>query len=249
MKSFLSALQFLTIIPVRINHINDKKIAQSMRYFPLVGLLLGLILVGINYLLCTLNFPCLSIDIILVVSIIFLTGGMHLDGLSDTADAFFSRKSKEELLEIMRDSHVGVMGILSIASIILLKIALLYSIEPSLKWIALLLMCILSRWSLVFAMYLFPYARQEGKAKVFMQGINLKIFILASLITLACVISAWKIKGVFIWGIIALSAYIIGKYVNHKIHGITGDTLGATNELIEVITLFSICILQGVIYG
>lgn len=217
MTPFLLALQFLTIIPLKIKDVKEDKLSKAMIYFPLAGLLLSLILVGINYLSLFLNFAQITSNIILVVSLIILTGGLHLDGLSDTADAIFSRKNKEEMLEIMRDSHIGVMGVLSLISILLLKIGFLSSISISAKTIALILMCVLSRWSLVFSMYLFPYARQEGKAGVFMRGINLKIFILASLFTLACVITAWKIKGLFIWGIVALSAYIIGKYINHQI--------------------------------
>lgn len=246
MTPFLLALQFLTVIPLKIKDVKEDKLSKAMIYFPLAGLLLSLILVGINYLSLFLNFAQITSNIILVVSLVILTGGLHLDGLSDTADAIFSRKNKEEMLEIMRDSHIGVMGVLSLISILLLKIGFLSSISISAKTIALILMCVLSRWSLVFSMYLFPYARQEGKAGVFMRGINLKIFILASFFTLACVITAWKIKGLFIWGIVALSAYIIGKYINHKIDGITGDTLGAICELNELFTLSSVLILTKI---
>lgn len=246
MASFLLALQFLTIIPAKIRNINEKKISTSMIYFPLIGLLLGLILVGVNCLLSFLNFEPFFINIILVVLLIAITGGIHLDGLADTTDALLSRKSKEEMLKIMRDSHIGVMGVLSLVCIVLLKISFLSSISISLKTISLVLMCVLSRWSLVFAMILFPYARQEGKAKNFVQGINFKIFILATMIALVCVIVTSKFKGLFIFAIIAMSTYIIGKFISKKIGGITGDTLGATNELIEIITLFSICILERI---
>jgi len=244
MKSFLLALQFLTIIPVKIKYFDDKKLSQSMIYFPFVGLLLGLVLAGIGYLLCALNFQRFPIEIILIVSLIILTGGIHLDGLADTFDAFSSRKTEEEMLKIMRDSHIGVMGVLSLACIILLKIAFLYSISAPLKTVSLLLMCTLSRWSLVLAMFLFPYARNEGKAKAFIQGMNLKIFILSTIIALVCAFMIWQLKGLFIITIAAASAYITGKFINNKIGGITGDTLGAINELTEVIILFSICVIE-----
>jgi adenosylcobinamide-GDP ribazoletransferase len=246
MKDFLIALQFLTIIPLKINHINEKKISNSMIYFPVVGLLLGLVLAGVNNLLYNLNFQQLSINIILVISLTFLTGGLHLDGLADTADAFLSRRNKEEMLKIMHDSHIGVMGVLSLVSIVLLKIALLSSLSIPLKTISLLLMCILSRWALVLSIALFPYARQEGKAKIFIQGINLKIFILSTVITIICAIAAWGIKGLLILLIATVCVYITGKFINKKIGGITGDTLGAINELAEVIVLFGVCILQRI---
>ena len=105
-------------------------------------------------------------------------------------------------------------------------------------------MCALSRWSLVFSVFLFPYARQEGKAKIFTENINSRIFILATLLTLFMAMAAWKIKGLLIFLTIALCAYIFGRFINKKIDGITGDTLGATNELIELIILLSVCALQ-----
>jgi adenosylcobinamide-GDP ribazoletransferase len=246
MRSFLLALQFLTIIPVKIKHIDERKLAKSIIYFPLIGLLLGLVLAGINSLFLKINFPELSINIILVVSLIVLTGGLHLDGLADTFDALFSRKNKQGMLEIMRDSRIGAMGVLSLISIVLLKIAFLSSLSVSLKTTALLLMCILSRWALVLCMFLFPYARKEGKAKVFIQGMTLKILILSTLIALASTFAIYKIKGLLVFVIIALNGYTISKFINNKIGGITGDILGAINELNEVIALFSICILERI---
>ena len=243
MKYFLIALQFLTILPVKIKDISEDRPTWSIVYFPIIGLLLGLILVGINNLLLFLNFEQFVTDVILVISIIILTGGLHLDGLADTADALLSRKDKEEMLKIMRDSHIGVMGVLSLICTILLKITFLFSISTPLKIITLLLMCTLSKWSLVLSIFLFPYARQEGKAKIFMQGINLKIFSLATIITIGLIILIWQLKGLLIFMITAISACIIGRIINKKINGLTGDTLGAVNEFIEVIILFCICVL------
>ena len=237
MKSLLSALQFLTIIPVKIKHVQEKQIARALIYFPIIGLFLGLILLVFERMLYILNFGQFSINTILVVLLIILTGGIHLDGLSDTVDALSSRKNKEEMLKIMRDSHIGVMGVLSLISIILLKISFLSSLNTVLRPTALLIMCILSRWSMVLAIFSFAYAREEGKAKVFFQGINLKIFLLSTLITMGCVMFIWKLKGLAILGIILLSTYLIAKSLKNKIGGLSGDTLGAINELNEVIIL------------
>ncbi|MFH1428950.1 MAG: adenosylcobinamide-GDP ribazoletransferase [Candidatus Margulisiibacteriota bacterium] len=246
MKSFLLALQFLTIIPLKIESFKEQDLAESSKYFPLVGFLLGLILAGAYRLLLLLNFEPISINIIVVLLLVALTGGLHLDGLADTSDAFLSRKNKEQMLKIMRDSHIGVMGVLSIISIILLKISFLSSISISSKLVALILMCILSRWCLVFSILLFPYAREEGKAKIFFQGINLKIFSLATLITLSFVLLTWQLKGLIVFLITAISTYIIGKFIKNIFNGITGDTLGTINELIEVLVLFSICIMERI---
>lgn len=241
--SFLSALQFLTRIPVKIKEAGEKRMAGSMVYFPLVGLFLGLILIGINALLSFLNFPSLSANVITVVVLIFITGGLHLDGLSDTADAFLSGKPKEQMLEIMRDSRTGVMGVLSLISVILLKIILLFSINSSLEPNALMLMCSLSRWTAVSTIFFFPYARQEGKAGVFAKGMNSKIFILSSIVVVLCASIAWQIRGLIILLIVTGFSYTAGRFSTKRIEGITGDTLGAGIEIAEVIILLSVFIL------
>lgn len=244
MKYFLSALQFLTIIPVRIKQVDGKIIAGSLSYFPLVGLLLGLILTGTDRLLLFLGFEQLPINVILIVLLIVLTGGIHLDGLADTADAFLSRKNKEEMLRIMRDSRIGTMGVLSLVGIIFLKIALLSSIDIPMKYASLVSMCVLSRWGLVFSMFLFPYGRTEGKAKDFIRGANLKTFIFSSLTTLLGVVIFLGMRGIWLGLTTAVLVYTIGRFVTSRLDGgITGDTLGFTGELVETILLFIMCII------
>jgi len=242
MVRFLLALQFLTIVPLKIKEASEKSVAGAMIYFPLVGLLLGLVLSGINTLLLFLNLSPLSVNIILVVALTVVTGGIHLDGLSDTSDAFLSGKSRDEMLAIMRDPHIGVMGAISIISIILLKVGLLGAVAAPLKTTALLLICVLSRWSSVLAMFLFPYARKDGKAKVFIQGMNLKIFVFSLIMVLVFAFAIWRLKGLLTLLIVAGCAYLGGKFAVRKIGGITGDTLGAAIELTEIVTLFTVCI-------
>jgi len=244
--SFLLALQFLTVIPLRVKDAGEQKMAGSMVFFPLIGLLLGLFLAGTNSLLSFLNFPTLALNVITVVVLIFITGGLHLDGLSDTADAFLSGKPREQMLEIMRDSRTGVMGVLSLISIILLKIILLFSISSSLEPKALMLMCSLSRWSAVAMMFFFPYARQEGKAGVFVKGMNLRIFIFSSIAAVVAVAVVWQIKGLLILLIVTGLSYALGKFSTKKIGGITGDILGAGIELTEIITLLLVFILWNI---
>lgn len=249
MKDFLIALQFLTITPIKIRSIDEKNMPGALPYFPLVGLLLGLILIGIDSFLLFLKFEQFYINIILVVSLIILTGGIHLDGLADTVDGLASRKNKEEMLKVMRDSNIGAIGALSLISILLLKITFLSSISISLKPASLILMLTLSRYSLVFSMFLFPYAREEGKAKAFIEGINFKVLFSATIIALGIAALAWQLKGLAIFGAAAISAYMIGRFINNKIGGITGDTLGAVSEIIETVVLLSIIIMGRFIYG
>ncbi|MBI5123898.1 MAG: adenosylcobinamide-GDP ribazoletransferase, partial [Candidatus Omnitrophica bacterium] len=120
MSSFLAALQFLTIVPISIKKISVKQISRAVIYFPIVGLLLGLALWAADYLLILAQFDPLISNIIIVVLLIIATGGLHLDGLSDTSDALFGGRDKTEMLRIMRDPHVGTMGVLAIISTLML---------------------------------------------------------------------------------------------------------------------------------
>jgi len=239
MISLLLAIQFLTIIPLKIKRFSERKASLSLICFPLVGLLLGALLCASGELLSVFGFRQLSIDVILIVLLIVLTGGMHLDGLSDTFDALLSNKDKPEMLSIMRDSRAGVMGMLSVVSIILLKIVLLFSLPMVYQKGGLLLMCILSRWAMVLSMFYFPYARLEGKARIFINGINWQIFLAASAVALASVLVVWGFKALIIFILVALFTLLFGKFISRKLGGITGDTLGATNELAEVLVLLS----------
>lgn len=244
MVSFLLAVQFLTILPVEIKDYRQEKFSGATMYFPLVGLMLGVLLIGVVSFLHLFVLPAITMDILLVVALIVVTGGMHLDGLSDTADALCSGKSKEEMLAIMRDPHIGVMGVLSLISVILLKAGLLFALPSGLLIQALILMCVISRWSAVLAMFLFPYARKEGKAKPFISEMNFPAVLISILFAILLVFAAGQFKGLLILSIIAGFVCISGKYFCNKIGGISGDTLGATIEVSEILVLLFILILM-----
>jgi len=251
MTSLLLALQFLTVIPIKVKNFTETKLITSMVFFPVIGFFIASLLILVNNLLLYLGFSNFIINIILVVALVLITAGMHLDGLSDTFDAIASSKPKEAMLAIMRDSHSGVMGVLSIICVLLLKISFLCSIDSIYKTGALILMCVLGRWSLVFLLFMFPYARKVGKAKIFSEGINLKILITATAFSLSCAVIFFGIDGLSIMVLAMLFAFLFGKFMVKKIEGITGDSLGACCELIEVAVLFLIAILAkaGLFYG
>ncbi len=243
MNQFLLALQFLTILPIKFKDFHEKKLAESLIFFPLAGLLLAVILAGANSLFNLFFIKELAVSVSVIVLLIILTGGMHLDGLADTFDAILSRKNKDEMLAIMRDSRTGAMGVISLISVILLKIVFFYALNPSIKIPGLILMCVLSRWAMVFSIFLFPYARQEGKAGIFMRGVSRRIFFWATVITLLIVFFTFSFKGLLIWIAVALTAYLIDRVISNKIGGLTGDTLGGLNEMMEVFVLFGFCII------
>jgi adenosylcobinamide-GDP ribazoletransferase len=244
MKPFILALQFLTRIPVKIKSVGPHDLGRSIIYFPAVGALIGALLCGLAVILGIMGIDSLIISTIVVVALIIITGGIHLDGLSDTFDALLSGKDRTEMLKIMRDPHVGVMGVLSIVSAVMLKIALLYSMSGIALMYAILSMCILGRWSMVISMQIAPYARENGKAKSFIEGIKPAMTIIASVVTLVIVLLMWRLAGLVLYAAIGVSAIFITRLLQRKLGGITGDTLGALNEMMEILALFIICLIQ-----
>lgn len=244
MNGLINAIQFLTIL--RIKNAADldlKKLGSSSLYFPIVGILLGLLLVGLDKAL-SLVLPALLTNLILIFTLIIITGAMHIDGLADSFDALFSGKDKEGMLSIMREVHLGTFGILAIVAIILFKLALLSSIPQYLRQSSLILMALLSRYSMSAAVTFFPYARNEGKAKVFFQGKSLKDFFFPTAITLIISLVIFKVTGLAIFSINIGFTFLAGLWVKSKMGGLTGDTLGALSELSEVLVLLSVIILS-----
>lgn len=247
MTGFLLALQFLTVTPVRVKEtLTHSSISGSVAYFPVVGFLLGCFLSGADGLLSACFLNQFLVNTVLVVLLIVLTGGLHIDGLADTFDAIFSGKKKEEMLLIMRDSRIGTMGVVAIVSVILLKLALLSSLGSVGKGPALILMCVLGRCSFAWNLKFFPYAREEGKAKVFFDGMNTKIFFTATLISLLFSVALGGARGAVIFLMTIVFVALAGRFIAGKVGGMTGDTLGAVGELTEVFTLFAILILTKV---
>ena len=244
MFNWISALQFLTIIHIRKTEFDEEKLSNSVIYFPLIGMILGLILVIANIVLSPV-FPDIVTSTILVGLLAILTGGLHLDGLADTFDAIGtlgSGKNKEEMLKIMRDSSSGSFGVISLILIIVTKIAMLASFDSRNQ--VLLAMLVLGRWSMVLPMFLFKYAHaKEGKAKIFIEEMKLRKFILATLFTLIIIFLVLKLKGINLFLVTGFISLIISKFFSNKIGGITGDTLGAINEISEVFTLIILYIL------
>jgi adenosylcobinamide-GDP ribazoletransferase len=240
MKQFLIALQFLTIFPVRVkSEIRYEDFGKSLTYFPIIGLLIGILLSLTAVFFSSLpNLP--RATLILIISII-VTGGIHLDGFADTCDGFYDAKPKEEILKIMRDSRVGVMGVIGIVSLLLLKFSLIVSLPQNILYKALIMMAVFARWSQVLACYVSKYARKEGKAKYFIEYAGKKEIFMGILITLSSFFLLLQIKGVILFFFSTLPVILFLYYIKKKIGGMTGDTIGAVNEFGEVIIL-SLCL-------
>ncbi len=245
MTGFLFALQFLTIAPVKAKGTLDHyRLGGSVAYFPVIGFLLGCLLSGVNGLLSAFLPDPFLVNTVLVVLLIVLTGALHIDGLADTFDALFSGKKREEMLLIMRDSRIGTMGVVAIVSVVLLKLALLFSLGADEKGPALILMCVLGRYSFAWNLKFFPYAREDGKAKAFFDGMNHKVFFTATLISLIFSVAVGGVRGAVLFLMTAVFVAWIGRFVAGKIGGMTGDTLGAIGELTETFVLLFMYVLS-----
>ncbi len=246
MKAFLSAIQFLTIVPLKyviLRAEGPKDLSRSAAYFPAVGLLIGLALAGTSRLLSFAGLEPLVSSVTVVVALIILTGGLHLDGLADTFDALSSHKDRDGMLKVMRDPSVGAMGAIAIAAVLMLEVSLLASINTGAKFKSLILMCVLSRWAMTMAIFFFPYARTEGKAKIFFDGKNTGIFIVSTLTAIVIAFAVSGLPGLAIFAAAGVFAYLVNVFIKKRIGGITGDTIGAVNELTEIAVLFGAVIL------
>ena len=158
MSSFFAALQFLTLFPwPRRTDRSADEVGSSAIFFPVIGFLLGLILVLVNFLLAPFASPGLS-SVALVAILALLTRGLHLDGLGDTFDGLGAGGDRERMLEIMDDSHTGAFGLIAIVLLLFFKIHAIESIDNE-RWRALLAAPILGRW----AMVLLGYRSQAAK--------------------------------------------------------------------------------------
>jgi len=237
-KRFLIAVQFLTILPLRIKgKVEGKEMGDSLQYFPVVGLLIGCILAGISYIAS--DMPPLVIGILVLIVWTVITGGVHLDGFADSCDGFCQGRSKEDIMRIMHDSRIGAMGAAGIALVLLLKFAVLSSLQYEYLWLALLVSPIVGRWSQVLACAVSKYARDEGKAKYFIGHAKKKDVVLGALLVLLAACPAFGAKGVLILAIPAITALLFVKYCVKRIGGMTGDTIGAVNEIAESAALLT----------
>lgn len=231
MKAFILALQFLTrfYIPIQVDF-SDKNLRHSLFFFPWVGLLMG-------YLL-TIPFRIISKQEIAALLVLILwiafTGGMHLDGLSDMADGFFSNKEKDKILEIMKDSRVGAFGVISLILILLSKYVLLS--QASLTFYSLPGVLAGARFANSLIIGTFPPARPDGMGRMLQKTKPLP-YILVSGILLLVYLFFMDRKLLLVLLVQVLVVGIASFISLKKIDGVTGDNYGANVELAEAFGL------------
>ncbi|KTB48599.1 adenosylcobinamide-GDP ribazoletransferase [Dehalogenimonas alkenigignens] len=241
--SFLAALRFLTAIPIPFKReqwdrpLTQQQFARSLVYYPLVGLIIGGILCGLYWLFSTF-LPSILTYALIVSSLAFLTGALHLDGLIDTFDGLAGgHRSPERRKEIMKTPDVGAMGVVAGVVALLLKFAALASIPESHIYAALVLMPVLSRWSMVYAVFHYPYGRGAGMGKELKSGSSAWVLPTASVTAIIFVAIAGGWLGVISMACIWLLTVVLAGFFQSKFQGLTGDNYGAINEIIEFAVL------------
>lgn len=228
-------IQFLTRIPINIYmDVDEGDFRDGIIFFPLVGLIIGMFMVSVYYIASGLGGAFLA-SVLAVAAEVFITGGLHLDGLGDTFDGLYSNRPKDRILEIMKDSRLGTNAALAIFITILVKIAFIYSFDAQAVYAVLLLMPVFSRLCLVYASRFSVYARSSGMGNFFIGQINNQHVLIAMLITVVIsLINIWAMPFILI-GYGFSMCYV--KHIAGKIGGMTGDTLGALCELSELVYL------------
>ena len=236
MQSFLIALQFLTSLPVRLDRMPEPQaVGRSLLYYPLVGLLLGAMLWLVGAVFENASAPLLAA--LLLTGWVALTGGLHLDGLADSADAWLGGfGDRERTLTIMKDPRSGPLAVVVLVLLLLLKFVALWTLLAADQRLALLLAPLLGRSALLGLFLTTPYVRPGGLGQVLAEQMPRD----TSRIALGGVVLACLALGSSGWLALAATVgvgWLSRRAMCRRIGGTTGDTAGALLELVECAVL------------
>ncbi|AHV96722.1 adenosylcobinamide-GDP ribazoletransferase [Paenibacillus sabinae] len=245
--SLIVAFQFLTRLPIPVQVEYDKRyVSRSVIFYPVVGFVIGSILYLALVVLSSGSAPLDAAVLLLIWTLI--TGGLHLDGLMDTADGLGSHRPREQMLAIMKDSRVGAMGVLAAFFVLLLKWASLWTLLDRMHQGSIsgnMLLCVLltvpavSRGAMVAAIVRRPYiGGEQGMGGLFREA-RAGYLAGAMLLLLFPVILRPSYGWFWLSGIQAAAAWLLVRHFVRRLGGLTGDTYGALNELVETVGLLA----------
>lgn len=238
MQVFLAALGFLTRIPVPGDgEVDSHGLSQSIIFFPVVGGIIGAANAGL-YLILEPFIPRTVLSVLIIALPIFLTGGIHFDGLLDSADGLFSGRSRERSLEIMRDSRVGSMGVIAGILNVMLRYSVLNALPGAILPGLLITQAVTGRWVMSLALHIFPYARKEGGlGQGFTEEKGIINITLSTLLAITIICLTNGPTGIVIALIVGGLSLLVAVWAARKLGGLTGDVYGALNEVAENIFL------------
>jgi adenosylcobinamide-GDP ribazoletransferase len=227
----LSALRFLTILPLgRDEHFDPHK---AIPFFPLAGIVIGLALIVVDRVAVTLWSPATAalLDLLFLAAI---SGGLHLDGLADTADGMYGRRAPQRALEIMKDSRIGAIGMLVTVSCLAVKWAGLAGIDHQ-RAFCLLVIPAFARASVLFAMVTLPYGRPQGGTghAFFAKPLSIGDFWGIALVVTLSLLTGWKLFVLNTGFVLLVAALVI--FYRRRMGCVTGDMLGAMIEICEAV--------------
>jgi adenosylcobinamide-GDP ribazoletransferase len=255
MKKLLLAFQFLTIIPIKgSGEVSDQEMGSATVFFPLVGMVEGILLFVSAFLLLKI-LPAEVANMLLVLVLVIINGGLHLDGLSDSFDALAARGNNDRKLSIMNDSSAGPAGVISIVFALLLIYVFLNAVhflaQGTLYFAILVLLPVAARWSLVPSAYYGKPARRDGLGRLFIEHTGTREFLIATFSTFLIVFIiciAFSNVDLFVFFCMLIfpvlyAASLLGVwFFRGHFGGLTGDSFGAVNEISKLIFLISITI-------
>jgi len=233
-RRFFIAVQFLTRLPVpRVLDSSESELGKAAAFFPLVGVLVG----GGAALVFVLLQRVLPVPASVLCALAFaasITNGFHEDGLADTFDGFGGGWTKDRVLEIMRDSRIGTYGALALIFLVLGKLNFLSSLPRGQIWRWLIIAHTAARWTILPLCAWLPYARAEGQGKLVAKQVGaLEILTATAALLVAFQLLPWRaaLAALLVTNLVTL---LSGLYFRARLQGITGDCLGATNQVTEV---------------
>ncbi len=239
MRLFVIAFQFLTIIPLPCAVAwQEGEMGRSMRWFPLVGLAMGGGAALARYG-CSLLLPSSLADLLVVLLLVLVTGALHLDGLADVCDGFGARGGRERFLEVMKDSSVGAMGVVGIVLGLMLKYQALAELPPEMKSGGIVLFPAVARFGQVLMATGSRRARGDGLGALFIAGVgNGELVVAGGTIGIAAALIL-GITGLVCCIMVSGFILLAKGYFHRRLGGITGDIIGWSSELAEIICLLT----------
>lgn len=231
------ATGFLTILPVFApGSTSDEEVARSFRWFPLVGFAIGAFLCLEDLVFASFLGPALR-SVIILMSLATITGGIHVDGLADTADALGAGSNRERAHEILRDSRIGTFGALAVVFVTVGKIIALAGLYGGYRYAALWLAPGVARWAMLAVSWRLDYLRAQGAGKILLDGREPKDLALASAIATGGLALAFSGNALLACLAAVAVAMALRSWYRKWLGGVTGDLIGAAGEIVELCTL------------
>jgi cobalamin 5'-phosphate synthase/cobalamin synthase len=234
---FALAVSMLSILPFfKVHHFYKGINGYSVMFYPLVGLMLGMILY-LSYTFLGTVMPEEHTRVLVFSLWVIVTGALHLDGLSDTIDGLFV--PKEKALQVMKDSHVGGMGMVFTSVFLLVKLSSLLAISHLFLIIPIMM---LSRFGAVFIIYNYPYVHKNGMGALAKEELTLTHYILTVLYV--SVITFYLHVGLLFF-VTLCGAYCLSRCFLQRYGGLSGDMYGFSIEILELLLLN--CVVIGML--